>query len=534
MGNGLRNEAAITEPQHYAGLGLTRPEDPALPDWSRRSLIVAAGGLALSRAAAAQGLEAGRTATADPFALGVASGDPSQDGFVLWTRLVGAGGRSLEAPSVPVAYEIAEDDRFARIIRSGRAAASPRTAHAVHIEVAGLRPGRTYWYRFHALGAVSPVGRALTTPGHAAALRLAVTSCQHFETGWFRAYRDIVARQPDLILQLGDYIYETPSPATDKVRSFDGPEPSDLEGYRARYALYKSDPDLRAAHAVAPWVVTWDDHEVENDYAGLANLKALDPAVFARRRAAAYQAYFEHMPLRPSFWSAPGGPRLYRSFAWGDLATLPVLDGRQYRSNQACNPARQSGNKAQAACAEIDAPGRTMLGRPQEQWLSGVLSRETRPWTLLVQQTVFAEIKNPGGVMSDQWDGYTAARARLGADMMRPSVRNPVVLSGDVHAFWVNDLKTGQSRGPTFGTEIVTTCVAGTHAPKARYEQARALNPQVRFSDIGNSGYALIEVSQKALTADLRVVGDQTDPRAETRSLARFAVEAGRPGAQSG
>jgi alkaline phosphatase D len=211
-------------------------------DGSRRSLILAASSLALARGAAAWGLETGRSAGADPFALGVASGDPSQDGFVLWTRLVGAGGQPLDAPAVPVTYEIGEDEVFDRVVRTGRIAASPTLAHAVHVEIAGLRPGRPFWYRFHALGAVSPTGRAVTAPRHATTARLAVTSCQHFELGWFSAYRDIIAAQPDLILQLGDYIYETSYPQFPKVRAFDGPEPTDLASYRRRHALYKPTP----------------------------------------------------------------------------------------------------------------------------------------------------------------------------------------------------------------------------------------------------------------------------------------------------
>jgi alkaline phosphatase D len=504
------------------------------PHWSRRTLIVAASGLALSRTSAAHGLEVERSATTNPFALGVASGDPSQDGFVLWTRLT-ANGQPLDAPAVPVAYDIALDDSFRRIVRRGWVAASPALAHAVHVEVAGLEPGRPYWYRFHALSATSEVGRAVTAPVRATSARLAITSCQHFEMGWFSPYRDMVAAQPDLIVQLGDYIYENSYANQPKVRTFDASEPTDLDGYRRRHALYKSDPNLRAAHAVAPWVVTWDDHEVENDYADLANLKALDPAVFARRRAAAYQAYFEHMPVRPSLWAQSGGPRLYRHLAWGDLFSLPVLDGRQYRSNQACNPARQSGNKARAACAEIDAPGRTMLGAAQETWLSSRLKAETCPWTLLAQQTVVARLETPEGVMTDQWDGYGPARDRLIADLRRPSVRNPVVLSGDIHSFWVNDLKPDfkDDKSPVVGTEIVAACLAGSRTPHARFGDAQARNPHVRYSELDHSGYALLDITPKTLHVDLRASEDQTIAGAPMRSLARFVVETGQPGAKS-
>jgi len=499
---------------------------------SRRAVMAASTGLFLARATAAQGLEIRRAAPAQPFALGVASGDPSTDGFVLWTRL-SAGGALLDAPAVPVAYEVAEDEGFRRIARRGRRAASPALGHAVHVEIEGLRPGRTYWYRFHALGAVSPVGRTATAPEHATGARIAVSSCQHFELGWFRAYRDMVAAQPDLVVQLGDYIYENSYAQFPKVRQFDGPEPVDLEGYRRRHAIYKSDPDLREAHRQAPWVVTWDDHEVENDYADLANLKGLDPAVFARRRAAAYQAYFEHLPVRPSLWARVGGPRLYRHLAWGDLVSLPVLDGRQYRSAQACNPERQSGNRPRRDCPALADPKRTMLGAAQEAWLDETLKAERGRWTLLAQQTVVAPIDTPEGVMSDQWDGYAAARDRLLAGLTRPSVRNAVVLSGDIHAFMVNDLRTGAGEGVA-ATELVTTCLAASHAPSSRYGQVRARNPDVRFADIERSGYTLIEATPDALSVDLRAVADQGDPRGAAKGLARFTIEDQRKGAQAG
>ena len=504
--------------------------DKAVTHISRRSLILAAAGIGLSRHAAAQGLEPGRSVTADPFALGVASGDPSLDGFVIWTRLVGALGEALDAPAVPVAYEIAADEGFRRIVRAGRIAASPRLGHSVHVEVAGLEPGRPYWYRFHALGVASPAGRAATAPRHAASARIAVTSCQHYEQAWFSAYRDLVAAQPDLVVQLGDYIYEISYPTGVKVRRFGAPEPTDLDGYRRRHALYKTDPDLRAAHAAAPWIVTWDDHDVQNDYADLANLGAADPAVFARRRAAAYQAYFEHMPVRPSRWAGPGGPRLYRHIAWGDLFAMPVLDGRQYRSAQACNPERLAGNRMVADCARIDAPDRTMLGAAQETWLSRMLGAPQPAWTLIAQQTVVAPINLAGGVMTDQWDGYAAARSRLLGDLSRPQVRNAVILSGDIHSFWVNDVRRGAS-GPVVAAEFATSCLAAGLAPKARYADAMARNPHIRFSGLDNAGYVLIEMTPKALTADLRAVSDAADPAASVTSLARFGVEDGRPGA---
>ncbi|MCK5910424.1 MAG: alkaline phosphatase D family protein, partial [Caulobacter sp.] len=326
--------------------------------------------------------------------------------------------------------------------------------------------------------------------------------------------------------------YENSYAQFPKVRRFDAPEPMDLDGYRRRHAIYKSDPDLREAHRQAPWVVTWDDHEVENDYADLANLKGLDPVVFARRRAAAYQAYFEHLPVRPSLWARPDQPRLYRRLAWGDLVSLPVLDGRQYRSPQACNPPRQSGNRPRRDCPALTAPARTMLGAAQEAWLDQTLKGERGRWTLLAQQTVLAPIETPDGVMSDQWDGYAAARDRLMRSMSRPSVRNAVVLSGDIHAYMVNDLRIGQADAAPVATELVTTCLAASHAPPARYGDVRTRNDHVRFADIEHSGYTLIEATPRKLDIDLRAVSDQADPKGVAQSLARCVIEDRRPGAQ--
>jgi alkaline phosphatase D len=404
--------------------------------WHRRALIGAMASLAVLPTIT---VDVGARAHADPFALGVASGDPGADGFVLWTRLVGAQLEPLQAAAVVVRYEIATDAAFRGIVRMGRGLAHPERAHAVHVEVIGLPAGRPYWYRFHALGATSPVGRAVTVPRVADRLRLAVTSCQHWEQARFGVYRDIVAAEPDMILQLGDYIYEQSYPDVPRVRDFGAPEPRDLEGYRRRHALYKTDPDLQAAHRACPWVVTWDDHEVLNDYAGLANREGLPPALFAVRRAAAYQAYFEHMPIRPSLWHGRREAQLYRAVDWADLASLSVLDTRQYRSAPPCAAPYVARNVRLNDCAEAAAPSGTIMGAAQERWLSSRLAGEMRPWTVVAQQVFFAPLWLDGGhrsTFSDQWDGYAANRNRVLHEMTRPAVRNPIVLSGDVHSFW--------------------------------------------------------------------------------------------------
>lgn len=468
-------------------------------------------------------------ASANPFALGVASGDPAADGFVLWTRLVGPAGGYLPPRAVEVRFEVAEDENFRLIARTGIEIACPEAAHSVHVELGGLRPGRTYWYRFHALGATSAVGRTKTVPVDAARLKLAMTSCQHWELGWFGAYRDMIAATPDLIVQVGDYIYEQSYADQPKVRSFGAPDPTDLDGYRARYALYRSDPDLREAHRLFPWLVTWDDHEVLNDYAALANREGLPPETFAPRRAAAYQAYFEHMPIRPSLWRSKPTPRLFRGVDWGELASLSMLDTRQYRSSPACAAPQVARNVKLDHCKERHVSDRSMLGAAQEAWLGRRLQRERRPWTLLAQGVFFAPLALDGTgetVWSDQWDGYPAARNRLTERLGQPSVTNAVVLSGDIHSFWVNDLKHGPASGQRVGTEIVTSALAAQSPPSGRFGDVLANNPHILFSDVQHSGYVLMEVDKQRMHAQLRQI-DAKQTGLQTRVLATVEREAG-------
>jgi alkaline phosphatase D len=483
--------------------------------WQRRAVLAAMAALGARTFPRFDAL----AASADPFALGVASGDPATDGFVLWTRLVGPAGTSLAPRAVQVGFEIALDAGFRRIVRTGVEIARPEAAHSVHVELHGLNPGTTYWYRFHALGATSPVGRTRTVPVEAERLRLALTSCQHWELGWFGAYRDMIAAAPDIIVQVGDYIYEQSYPKEPSVRSFGAPDPTDLDGYRARYALYRSDPDLREAHRLFPWLVTWDDHEVLNDYAALANREGLPPQVFALRRAAAYQAYFEHMPIRPSLWRSRPSPRLFRGVDWGELASLSMLDTRQYRSAPACAAPNVARNVKLDHCAERHGADRSMLGRAQEAWLAGRLEQERRPWTVLAQGVFFAPLAFDGtgeAVFSDQWDGYPAGRDRLLGQLARPSVNNAVMLSGDIHSFWVNDL---HAESAIVGTEIVTSALAAQSPPPGRFGDALANNPHIRFSDMTHTGYVLMDLDRLHLSAQLRRI-DLRQPNARAEVLA--------------
>ena len=493
--------------------------------WHRRALLGAMASLAVPPSIA---VDAAARAAVDPFALGVASGDPGTDGFVLWTRLVGLRAEPLQAAAVVVRCEISTDPAFRVIVRTGRGLAHPERAHAVHVEVAGLPAGRPHWYRFHALGATSPVGRAATEPQVADRMRLAVTSCQHWEQARFGVYRDIVAAEPDLILQLGDYIYEQSYPGGRRVRDFGAPEPRDLGGYRQRHALYKTDPDLQTAHRACPWLVTWDDHEVLNDYAGLANRDGLPPALFAPRRAAAYQAYFEHMPIRPSLWRGRREPRLYRAVDWADLASLSVLDTRQYRSTPPCAAPNVARNVRLDACAQAAAPARTIMGATQERWLSGRLARERCRWSVLAQQVFFAPLWLDGtrrSTFSDQWDGYAANRDRLLTELGRPTIRNPVVLSGDVHSFWVNDLN-GRNGSP-IGSEIVTSALGAASPPVGRFGDVSRNNPHVRFHDVEHAGWVRLDIDRGALRADVRMIADREDAGSIVRSGGVFVMPSG-------
>jgi alkaline phosphatase D len=353
---------------------------------------------------------------ADPFQLGVASGDPTASGVVLWTRLAPKPleGGGAPAEDIAVAWQVAEDEQMKKVVRDGTTVASPDWGHSVHVEVDGLAPDRWYWYQFKAGEAVSPQGRTRTFPAaetSAGRLRLAFASCQHYEMGLYTAYEHMAKEDLDVVAHLGDYIYEG-SATQNKVRQHNSREIETLEEYRNRHALYKTDAHLQAAHAACPWLVTWDDHEFDNNCAGDISEEAnVQPADFLKRRAHAYQAYYEHMPLRRS--SLPKGPDmlLYRQLSFGSLVNLLVLDTRQYRSDQPCG----DGNKPQ--CAEALREDRSLLGNAQEKWLCDQLALSRAKWNLLAQQVMMARVDRvPGESIAysmDQWPGYEANRRRL-------------------------------------------------------------------------------------------------------------------------
>ena len=357
---------------------------------------------------------------ADPFALGVASGQPRADSVVLWTRLlIAPADAAQQAQAQTVVCEVFADEALRQPVRQWQVETDARRGHSVHVIASGLQPSTFYWYRFVCGSAVSPVGRTRTSPAmdaRVSLLRMAHASCQHFEQGWYVAHREMAQRELDFVLFLGDYIYESSNPKY-RLRAHLGGVPQTLDEYRARHAQYKGDADLRACHAAHPWVMTWDDHEVVNDYANDQDNRYSDPQVFLRRRAAAYQAYFEHMPLRIGPDDAqPHRMRIHDRMAWGQLADIWTLDCRQYRSHQACPDPNRGGARVVVGCEELQDASRSMLGAEQEAWLMPGLTSSTRRWKILAQSTQMSSsgVATPLGRSSfnDAWDGYPRARER--------------------------------------------------------------------------------------------------------------------------
>jgi len=474
-----------------------------------------------------------------PFPLGVASGEPLPDGVVLWTRLAPAplDGGGMPPEPVAVRWEVAADDGFRDVVQTGETVADPFWAHSVHVEVSGLEPGRVYWYRFAAGAEVSPTGRTKTAPATNAPLdrlRFAFASCQDYQAGYYAAHRHLAAEDLDFVLFLGDYVYEygpQNDQATDQiVRPHPGGETQTLDEYRNRHALYKLDPDLQASHAAFPWIVTWDDHEVQDDYAGFVSAHGVPPDAFTPRRIAAYQAYYEHLPLRPS--AMPVGPDLplYRRFGFGDLAEFSVLDTRQYRSPHPC------GDYAQPRCAAALDPAATMTGETQEAWLLDGLGASTARWNAIAQQVMMAQLElRPGGrdeFWGDLWDGYPVARNRILGHLQKAKIANPVVLTGDIHSTWISDLKANfaNERSAVVATEFVGTSITSRFPFPAAGSLLLPENPHIRYVDGESRGYARCEITPETWRTDLRAVSDVTDPEATVSTSASFLVEDGRPG----
>lgn len=475
--------------------------------------------------------------SADPFQLGVASGDPTADGMVLWTRLAPQPlepGFGMDPTPVSVDWEIADDARFTKIRQSGTAVATPQLGHSVHVEVAGLPTDRWYFYRFRVGGAESPVGRTRTMPAVDSLpqkLRFAFASCQHYETGYYTAYQHMAEQDIDLVFHLGDYIYE--GKGVDKrVRKHLGKEIRSLNDYRIRHAQYRSDPLLQAMHTKCPWVVTWDDHECDNNYAGgICEKLQADPVKFLRRRANAYQAYYEALPLRKS--SLPQGPdmQLYRNVSFGRLANGFVLDTRQYRSDQPNNDKRHDINDA---CYTQEG---TMLGAAQRGWLETELADSQATWNVLAQQVMMGTVDRVAGeargYSMDQWSGYLRERNQLMGFLAAQRVSNPVVLTGDIHTHWANELHVDDlnPESPIVASEFVCTSISSGGNGIDKPPHLAALlseNPHVKFHN-AQRGYVACEVTPTEWRSDYYVVDNVTKPNGNVTKRASFTVESGRP-----
>jgi alkaline phosphatase D len=469
----------------------------------------------------------------DVFTMGVASGDPLTDRVILWTRLAvdpSSAGGAMGSDDIAVTWEVAVDGGFSEIVSAGSAVAEERYAHSVHADADGLEAGQEYFFRFRAGNRVSPVGRTRTLPSGAPdRFRFALTTCQDPQTGEYGAWRDIAARDDiEAVIFTGDYIYETPpldfSPAADGRRIWNNPAPADLDGFRLRYAKVKGDPGLQAAHAAAPWFVMWDDHEITDNYwSGGAGQFDFAGGDFITRRTAAYQAWWEHQPVRLDP-PVDGSLVVYRSARVGDLVEFFIVDTRQYADEPPCRASSRF--DLGADCVERDDPGRSLLGAEQEAWLLDGLGRAETRWTSLVSPSMFSglDARTSGDVPEyylEAWDGYTAARNRIADELAE--VSNPVVLSGDYHASFALDV------GPGFGRDLIAPEFMSTAISSAPFgAEVRPNNPHVRHF-AGDNGYLVCSVDADTWTVEYRTVTDVWDAASPVETTARFVVDAGRP-----
>lgn len=510
----------------------------------RRDFLRKAGGVAAIATIGSSGVSTGRKDSPGsfsdyPFTLGVASGDPLSHSVAIWTRLApkplaedGRGG--MPEQKVRVIWEVAESETFDQIVDRGTASATPEHAHSIHVTVDGLQPNQEYYYRFRARDAVSRIGRTQTAPlaeSQIDKLQFGLASCQAWVGGRYASYRNMAEEELDFVVHVGDYIYEKGSTES-------------LTDYRLLHALYKTSPDLQAAHASFPFIVTFDDHEIENNWADEQSQEDeeadQDPQAFRKKRANGFQGYYEHMPLREP--SKPDGPdiEMYRRFSFGDLAEVHVLDTRQYRSDQPC------GDWLSANCEERFDASQTMLGDEQEQWLEDGLEGSQTTWNVLAQQTMMSEYDyDPDEeklVNVDQWDGYVAARNRLFEIFQQTPDVNPIVVSGDWHTNWANNLKADfdGTDSETLATEFLTTSISSGESWADNVEQALSENPHVQFFDGDHNGYLRFTVTPEKWQTDFRVVANgskskyetRDDPTADVKTLATFVVDEGKPGAK--
>ena len=516
---------------------------------SRRGLLhgaTAAAALAALLPAASRHAIAQPVFRAYPFRMGVASGDPLPDGVVLWTRLCPeplAGG-GMAHTAVEVQWEVAADEAMRQVVQKGTALARPELGHSVHVELAGLEPAHSYFYRFRAGREASPIGRTRTAPAADAAptaLRFVSAGCQLWETGHFTAWRHIAAESIDFVSHYGDYIYESRGHggaprAVPPVREHHGEETYSLDDYRTRYAQYRGDADLQAAHHAHPFVMSFDDHEVDNNWAGIHSEEdgsprrpvAVPPEIFALRKQIAFQAWYEAMPLRRA--QLPRGPDVtaYRALRWGRLAEIAVLDTRSFRDDQPC------GDVNGPPCAEVANPNAQVLGPAQEAWLLDRLGRSDAAWKVLAQQVPMMRRNFAAHGLSismDKWDAYPAARTRLLRGIHERRVENVAVLAGDVHNAWAGTLHLDpdDAGSPAVASEFVATSITSDGDGSevlANTPRVLARNPHIAFFN-NRRGYSVHEVTEARMIATFRGLDYVSRPGAPVVDKGVFVAEAG-------
>lgn len=507
---------------------------------SRRQLLTGAGASLLAAPAI---LRSQQLLMGFPFRLGIASGEPSHDGFVIWTRLcpdpVDEHGGMPFGP-VDVDWFVYEDEGMTTLAQKGKATAWPELGHSVHVELSGLKPDRPYWYRFILGRDKTPLGRARTLPlpgSKLDSIRFGVAGCQHYEHGLFTAYRHLSREEVAFVWHYGDYIYEDRArqvnyerdgSSKDNVREHVGTDCLTIGDYRRRYAQYKMDQDLQAAHRSASWFTTFDDHEVVDNWTGAVSPYQPNPELFAIRRAAAMQAYYEHMPLRRAQLPSGSAMQLYRRTRFGDLLSAHFLDTRQYRSALPCK------GGFDPICSGIDDPNTTVLGTAQERWLaSGLRERDSR-WNLIAQQVMMMSLErrtDDGKEQirnTDSWAGYEVARQRMLDGLA--GLGNAVVMTGDEHQNFAGDLRRAR-KGDVVAPELVVTSISSGGDGWVRPDvEARVLanNPDLHYSS-DKRGYAVCEVGRDLWTTYFRGVDQVTVPGAAVSTLKTATIERGRP-----
>ncbi|MET7622211.1 alkaline phosphatase D family protein [Streptomyces sp. NPDC005408] len=512
--------------------------------------VVAAPAIAVATSAPASADSASAAdAPAPLFLHGIASGDPLPDGVLLWTRITptpDAVPGSGKGPDTAVSWEVAEDKAFTKVVAHGTTTSNAASDHTVKVDVRGLRQATVYYFRFTAGAGVSPIGRTRTAPATDAAtpgVRFGVVSCANWEAGYFSPYRHLAARADlDAILHLGDYIYEYATggyPAPEYVVRQHSPknEILTLADYRTRHATYKTDADLQSLHAAHPVIAIWDDHEFANDAwsGGAENHTPGTEGDWAARAAAARQAYFEWMPVRASTEGT-----VYRRLRFGKLADLHLLDLRSFRSQQTT-----VGN------GSVDDPDRTITGRAQLDWLKSGLAASDASWKLvgtsvMISPVAFGSVpahllepiaellglpKEGLAVNVDQWDGYTDDRKELLAHLTQRGIKNTVFLTGDIHMAWANDVPVKAATYPlsqSAATEFVVTSVTSDNlddilhvAPNTvslvAETAVKAANRHVKWIDMDNHGYGVLDVTAERSQMDYYVISDKTQQGATTR-----------------